>query len=201
MSKQFILATGNLHKIEELKKILAQEIEGFDTDSLISHKDLGIDDPVEDGTTFEENALLKAKYVSERTGKIAIADDSGLSVEIMGGAPGIFSARWSGKHGDNQANNELLLNQLSDIPAVHRRAKFVAAAALACPDGRCFTEIGEVEGTILFEPSGGNGFGYDPIFMPDGFDKSFAELAPEVKNEYSHRKRAFAKLAEHIKTL
>lgn len=201
MTKQFVLATGNAHKIVELKTILAQEVEGFDADALVSHKELGIDDPVEDGKTFAENALIKARHVCAKTGKYAIADDSGLSVEIMGGAPGIFSARWSGKHGQDEANNELLLKQMGDIKPENRKAKFVAAAALVCPDGREFTEIGEVEGTLLFEPVGENGFGYDPIFMPDGFDKSFAELGPEVKNEYSHRKRAFTKLAAHIQNI
>jgi len=153
--------------------------------------------------TFAENSLLKARAVAGATGLVAIADDSGLAVDVMGGAPGIFSARWAGRHGDDAANLELLLNQLSDVPDQHRGAAFVCAAALAMPAGaggpvREVVEYGQLEGTLLREPRGAGGFGYDPVLQPAGEDRSCAELSAEEKNAISHRGKAFRALLPSI---
>ena len=157
-----------------------------------------IPEPVEDGRTFAENAAMKAQQIALRLGVPAIADDSGLCVDIMGGAPGIFSARWAGRHGDDLANLHLLLNQLDDVKGEDRTARFVCAAALALPDGTVVVEEGEMAGTLRYEPVGEGGFGYDPIFQPDGHDVTTAQLAPEEKNAISHRRKAFEALAPHI---
>lgn len=201
MTKEFILATGNDHKVRELRQILSEEIKDFDASALKSQKDYHIEDPVENGISFVQNALIKAQNVCDKTGKCAIADDSGLVVDVMGGAPGIFSARWSGKHGDDKANIDLLLKQMTDVSEENRKAKFVTAAVLVCPNGDFFVEVGEVEGSILFNEKGKKGFGYDPIFAPLGYDKSFAQLSPEEKNSISHRRKAFCKLAKKINEL
>ncbi|MGA8790702.1 MAG: non-canonical purine NTP pyrophosphatase, partial [Paenarthrobacter sp.] len=148
------------------------------------------------------NSLLKARAVAEATGLIAIADDSGLAVDVLGGAPGIFSARWSGTHGDDAANLNLLLAQLSDVPDSFRGAAFVCAAALAVPgpDGiaRETVEYGQLEGTLLREPRGEGGFGYDPVLQPAGMDRSCAELSSAEKNAISHRGQAFRALLPAI---
>ncbi len=129
--------------------------------------------------------------MASRTGLPAIADDSGLCVDVLGGAPGIFSARWSGKHGDDAANLELLLAQLADIADEHRQAHFACAAALALPDGTEVVREGRIDGTLLHAPRGANGFGYDPVFLPDGYERTTAEMPAEEKNPISHRTRAF----------
>jgi XTP/dITP diphosphohydrolase len=153
--------------------------------------------------TFAENSLLKARTVAEATGLVAIADDSGLAVDVLGGAPGIFSARWAGRHGDDAANLQLLLAQLADVPDEHRGAAFVCAAALAAPasDSVPANEVvqyGQLEGTLLREPRGDGGFGYDPILQPKGMDRSCAELSAEEKNAISHRGQAFRALLPAI---
>ena len=162
----------------------------------------GAPDVVETGVTFAENSLLKARAVAEATGLVAIADDSGLAVDVLGGAPGIFSARWAGRHGDDAANLRLLLDQLSDVPDGHRGAAFVCAAALAVPagDGTAHetVEYGQLEGTLLREPRGEGGFGYDPVLQPVGEDRSCAELSAEEKNAISHRGQAFRALLPAI---
>jgi XTP/dITP diphosphohydrolase len=150
--------------------------------------------------SFAENALIKARALAAATGLPAIADDSGIAVDVMGGAPGIFSALWSGRHGADTENLELLLAQMTDIPERHRGAAFVCAAALVTPDGTERVEIGTVRGRLAAAASGSNGFGYDPIFIPDGFAVTSAELSAEQKNAISHRAAAFEQLAPHIAT-
>ena len=148
--------------------------------------------------TFEENSLIKAHALARATGLAAIADDSGITVDVLGGAPGIFSARWSGSHGNDEANLHLLLDQLSDVPDRHRGAAFVSAAVLVTPDGREFIKRGEVRGTLTRTPRGEGGFGYDPIFVPDGFEVTTAQMSAEQKNAISHRGIAFRALMPHI---
>lgn len=192
---RLVLATHNTHKLAELRQILADVL---DPDQVIGAADAQAPDVAETGVTFAENALLKAREVAAHTGLLAVADDSGLSVDILGGAPGIFSARWSGQHGDDTANLNLLLAQLSDIGVEYRRARFVCAAALVTPDGAHHLEYGYLHGTLLTEPRGDGGFGYDPVFVPDGQTRTCAELTAEEKNAISHRGLAFTALAEHI---
>lgn len=193
-----VFATGNTHKISELEAILHDTWDGYSPGMIARMSDFALSEPVEDGATFEENSLIKARFLARETGLAAIADDSGLSVDIMGGAPGIFSARWSGRHGDDQANLTLLLAQLRDVPDDLRGAQFVSAAALVLPDGREFIKTGVVRGTLLRERRGDGGFGYDPIFLPDGYDVTTAEMTAVEKNAISHRGIAFRALAPAI---
>ncbi|CAL8898482.1 non-canonical purine NTP pyrophosphatase [Kocuria varians] len=187
-----VLATHNRGKVRELQAML--EAAGFSgPGTVVDAKSAGLGDVVETGVTFEENALLKARAAAAASGKVALADDSGLAVDVMGGAPGIFSARWSGRHGDDAANLDLLLAQLSDIAPEHRRARFVCAAAVVGPDGEEHVVRGELPGTILTAPAGENGFGYDPVFAPEGEGGlSAAQLSLEHKNRISHRARAMS---------
>ena len=194
---RLVFATGNAHKVAELEAIIAPLLpEGAGRIARMS--DFDVAEPVEDGATFTENSLIKARSLCAATGIAALADDSGLCVDIMGGAPGIFSARWSGAHGNDQANLELLLAQLSDVPLHLRGAAFVSAAALVLPDGREFVELGRVEGHLTTAPQGERGFGYDPIFIPSGMDRTAAQLTAEEKNAISHRGIAFRALAPRI---
>ncbi|MBB6404044.1 RdgB/HAM1 family non-canonical purine NTP pyrophosphatase [Arthrobacter sp. AZCC_0090] len=201
---RLVLATHNKGKLRELRELLRGQVPGLDVDTqVIDAAAAGAPDVAETGVTFAENSLLKARAVAEATGLVAIADDSGLAVDVLGGAPGIFSARWSGRHGDDAANLQLLLAQLSDVPDAHRGAAFVCAAALAVPDavggdGREVVEYGQLEGTLLREPRGGGGFGYDPVLQPQGLDRSCAELSSEEKNAISHRGKAFRALLPAI---
>ncbi|MDE1557774.1 MULTISPECIES: RdgB/HAM1 family non-canonical purine NTP pyrophosphatase [Actinotignum] len=193
--RRVVVATGNAHKVTELRNILApwlQEIE------LVSGAEFAVPEPVEDGTTFAQNALIKARAYARATGLPAIADDSGLCVDILGGAPGIFSARWSGHHGDDAANRQLLLAQLADVPLANRGAHFHCAAALVTPEGHEEVREGEMPGILLTAERGSGGFGYDPIFAPAGSSRSNAELSPEEKDAISHRGKAFAQLAPVI---
>lgn len=192
MPLKLVLASHNAHKLEELRRVLEPLVPGIDL--------IGYDgpEPVEHGLTFEENALLKARAAAAHTGLPAIADDSGIAVDILGGSPGIFSARWGGHARNDQANVKLLLEQLSDIAEEHRGAGFVCAAALVMPSGEEVCELGIWEGDLLTEPVGENGFGYDPIFRPAGERRSAAEMRPEEKNLVSHRTRAFTALAPSI---
>ncbi len=194
-----VLATRNEHKIVELRTILADT--GVRIDLIGVHEFPDLPDVAETGVTFAENALLKAVETARRTGLPSIADDSGLCVDVLGGAPGIFSARWAGKHGDDTANLDLLLAQLSDILDVHRKAHFACAAALALPDGTEVVREGRIDGVLLHERRGAHGFGYDPIFRPDGHDRTTAELSPAEKNAISHRTRAFQALAADLSAL
>jgi XTP/dITP diphosphohydrolase len=154
---------------------------------------------VESGVTFAENATLKAAAAAEATGLPALADDSGLAVEVLGGAPGVFSARWAGAHGQDRANLELLLAQLRDVPDGRRAAAFVCAAALAMPHRAVVVREGRMPGTLAREPRGDNGFGYDPILVPEGSSRTAAELSPEDKNAISHRGKAFRALATDLR--
>lgn len=189
---QVVLASHNAHKLEELRRILSPLVAGIE---LVSYDG---PEPVETGTSFEENALLKARAAAAHTGLPAIADDSGISVDVLGGSPGIFSARWGGPARDDAANLELLLWQLTDVPDAHRGAAFVCAAALALPQGDEIAVRGEWRGSVLREPKGAGGFGYDPVFQPDDAPHSAAELTAEQKDALSHRRRAFTALAPEM---
>ena len=187
---KLVLATHNAHKVQEVGAILAAKVPGLEL--------VGYDgpEPIEDGASYLENALIKARAAYEHTGLTAIADDSGIAVEILGGAPGIFSARWAGGR-DNVANRQLLLAQLADVPIQNRAAAFVCTIALVGADGEAsFTGIWP--GSVAFEESGEHGFGYDPIFIPEGFECSAAELEPAVKNSLSHRSLALDQLAGYL---
>lgn len=189
-----VLATRNRGKLAEVVAILA---EAGVHEPLLTLDDVDIPDTRETGVTFSENALLKARAVATATGMTAIADDSGLAVDVLGGSPGVFSARWCGRHGDDRGNLELLLAQLADVPAEHRSAQFVCAAAVVWPDGREAVELGTVTGDLTFAPRGSNGFGYDPVFevqTPSG-PRTTAELSSDAKHAISHRGRAFRALA------
>ena len=195
---RLILATHNPHKVRELAEILSPLIPGFSSDMIVGAGGLGIEEPVEDGVSFTENALIKARLVAQRTGLPTVADDSGLCVDIMGGAPGIFSARWCGHHGDDRANLQLLLDQLRDVPEENRGASFVCAAVLVSPAGLERHCLGKMSGKLLYAPRGKGGFGYDPIFLATGQQLTNAELSPEEKNSLSHRGKAFRALAPAI---
>lgn len=217
---KIVVATHNEGKLVEIRNILTEQLsaaaQGIE---LVSAGSLDLADPAETGMTFEENALLKARFVAGATGLPAIADDSGLIVDVMGNAPGILSARWSGTHGDDAANNRLLLAQIEDIPDDDRTARFRCAAALVVPvesDGDGLGEfhetvaLGEMPGTIVRHPHGMNGFGYDPIFMPDEQPQSAqdsgelltsAQMTPEQKNAISHRGKALRALVPAVKAL
>ena len=192
------LATHNAHKVGEILAILSPLVPGLVREDIASAGELNAPAPVEDGVSFAENALIKARALARSSGLPAIADDSGISVDVMGGAPGIFSALWSGRHGADADNLELLLAQMADIPEPNRGAAFVCAAALVTPDGTELVEIGTMRGSLAAAASGDNGFGYDPIFIADGQTVSNAGLAPEVKNAISHRSLAFRALAPHV---
>jgi len=194
VSARLVLATHNTHKVGELRAILAPVLPGLDPESVVGARDVGAPEPVEDGITFVENALIKARALAAFTGLPAVADDSGLSVDVLGGAPGIFSARWAGRHGDDAANLALLLAQLADIAEPHRSARFVCAAALVTPDGFEHVETGTLEGVLATAPRGTGGFGYDPILVPVGETRSCAELSATEKNAISHRGTAFRAL-------
>ena len=150
------------------------------------------------GLTFEENSLLKARYTSQATGLPAIADDSGLCVDALNGDPGIFSARWAGVHGNDQANLEKVLDQLKDVPDQKRTAHFTCVASLVLPDGRERVTEGRFEGHILHAPVGDNGFGYDPIFQPEGLAISSAQMSSDEKDAMSHRGKALRAIAPHV---
>jgi XTP/dITP diphosphohydrolase len=199
MTRRLVLATRNAHKVTELHAILAGS--GLDVDLVGADAYPEIPDVKETGVTFAENALLKARTLAEATKLPAVADDSGLCVDVLGGAPGIFSARWAGRHGDDAANLTLLLAQLADIEAPHRAAHFTCAAALALPDGTTRVVEGHLHGTLRHTPTGTNGFGYDPILQPDHSTRTCAELTPEEKNTISHRGQAFRTLAPLIAEL
>lgn len=196
-----VLATHNAKKLGELRRILVEQLPGLDPESIVSAAQIALPDVVEDATSFEGNALLKARAAARATGLIAVADDSGLAVDVLGGAPGIFSARWSGRHGDDEANNDLLLAQLSDIADAYRGAQFVCAAVMVDPTvegSEEIVEIGIMRGRLLQARRGEGGFGYDPLFVADGEDLTSAELAPERKDAISHRGKAFRALAPAI---
>lgn len=192
----FILATNNMKKLEEMQRILAPL--GINVKTA---KQLGIELPevVEDGETFEENAVIKAKSACEITNMPAIADDSGLCVDYLGGAPGIYSARFSGEHGNDEKNNDLLLEKLEGVELEKRTAKYVCAVCCVFPNGKEIVVRGECNGVIGFERSGNAGFGYDPLFIVDG--RAFGMYTAEEKDKISHRRRALEKLSDELKKI
>ena len=187
-----VLATHNAHKVFELRRILGARLDGLD---LLAYDG---PEPVEDGDTFEANALIKARAASAHTGFAAIADDSGIAVAALGGAPGIHSAHYSGTR-DDADNVRLLVTNLHGV--TDRRAEFLCAAALVLPDGREVVELGRWPGTVLLEPIGEGGFGYDPVFTPTGYSVSAAELYPDEKDAVSHRRLAFEALMPIVREL
>ncbi|MEY4409684.1 MAG: RdgB/HAM1 family non-canonical purine pyrophosphatase [Actinomycetota bacterium] len=187
---EIVFATGNKHKAQEAEAILRQANPGI---QVLTY---GGPEPIESGTTFLENALIKARAAFEATGKLSFADDSGIACEVMGGAPGIFSAIWSGTR-DDATNRNLLLKQLEDIPAEHRSAAFVCTIAMVGPDQE-LSFTGVWSGSIAMRVAGSGGFGYDPVFIPQGLDVTAAELDPEVKNSMSHRFMALQQMAEYL---
>lgn len=192
----FILATNNMKKLAEMQRILAPL--GI---NVVTAKMLGreLTDVVEDGTTFEENAAIKAKSACKEMNMPAIADDSGLCVDYLDGAPGIFSARFSGVHGDDEANNDLLLKKLEGVPFEKRTAYYVCAICCVFPDGREITVRGECHGNIGFERDGNEGFGYDPLFIVDG--RAFGRYTAEEKDKISHRGNALRALIHELEKI
>lgn len=197
MNRKVIIASNNEHKTKEIREILKE----FPF-QVITMKEAGIEvEVVEDGTTFSENATKKAKEIMELTGEICLADDSGLEVEALGGAPGVYSARFAGEHGNNKKNNEKLLEMLKEVPREQRKARFVSAISMYFPDGLEIIVEGYVHGLIGFEEKGVNGFGYDPLFIIPEYNKTFAEIAPETKNSISHRGEALKLLVEKLREI
>ncbi len=197
MPLQLLLATRNKGKIQEFHRILEAiapgqiELLGLDN---FPH----LHDVVEDGKTFQENALKKAREMALATGIPAIADDSGLCIDVLNGDPGIFSARWAGTHGDDVANNSKVLAQLRDVPDENRSAHFTCVASLYLPDGRSHCEEAHFYGWILRAPIGEHGFGYDPIFRPEGYDISSAQMSADEKDAISHRGKSLRAIAPHV---
>lgn len=189
---KLLLATRNRKKLAELERILAEhsEVELLGLDDVDEYPEAP-----ETALTFAENALAKARDGVKYTGLACVADDSGIAVNALNGMPGVFSARWAGRHGDDTANLELLLGQLGDVPDEERGAAFVCAAALVRPDGSELVVHGEMEGRIIRQPLGDKGFGYDPIFVPDGHEVTTAQLSAADKDAISHRGKAFRRLA------
>jgi XTP/dITP diphosphohydrolase len=193
---RLVLATANQHKLAELTRILAAGHVDVALASLAEFP--GAPDVAETGATFAENALLKARAIAQFTGLPAVADDSGLCADALNGMPGVLSARWSGRHGDDEANLRLLLAQLADTPEERRGAQFVCAAALVLPGGREHVSEGIVRGRLIREPRGLNGFGYDPIFVPESAAITTAEMDSADKDRISHRGKALRGLAPVI---
>ncbi|WP_375483980.1 RdgB/HAM1 family non-canonical purine NTP pyrophosphatase [uncultured Jatrophihabitans sp.] len=190
-----LLASRNAKKLGELRRILAPSLPGLEV--------IGLDDVPpyaevpESGATFGDNALIKAREGFRRTGLPTVADDSGLAVDALNGMPGVLSARWAGSHGDDTANLRLVLDQVGDVPDDRLGAAFQCSVAYVSADGEILTD-GRMPGRLVREPRGANGFGYDPIFVPDGFDRTSAELAPGEKDRISHRGQALRALAERL---
>jgi XTP/dITP diphosphohydrolase len=195
-----LVATRNRGKLVELRRLL-------DAEGVAGVRVLGLADvpefpeEPETGATFAENALAKARDATKATGLAAVADDSGLTVDALGGMPGVLSARWAGRHGDDRANLDLVLGQLADVPDDRRGAAFVCAAALVVPGGQEVVVHGEWTGRLARAPRGTGGFGYDPVFVPDGETRTSAELAPQEKDALSHRGRAMRALLPHLRAL
>jgi len=200
MTSRLLLATRNAKKLGELRRIL--DAEGIENVEVLGLSDVDeFEEAPETEPTFEGNALAKARDAAAVTGLPVVADDSGLSVDALNGMPGVLSARWSGRHGDDVANVKLLLGQLGDVPDGRRGGGFVCTAALVVPGGEETVVRGEWRGTIAREPKGANGFGYDPIFVPEGEGRTSAELDPGEKDAASHRGRALRALLPHLRKL
>lgn len=197
---RLLVASRNAKKLAELRRVL-------DAEGIVGIEPIGLDEvpdfpeEPEDGATFAENALIKARSGARATGLPCLADDSGLAVDALNGMPGVLSARWAGHHGDDAANNALLLAQLTDVPDARRGAAFVSACALVVPGGGETVEEGRWSGSVLREPRGKGGFGYDPLFLPEGSDRAAAELTPAEKDAASHRGRALRALAPALRAL
>ncbi len=210
MTTRLVLATRNEHKVHELRQILGSVTDELGLEVVGAGEFPDAPDVPETEVTFEGNARLKALALARATGLPSLADDSGLAVDVLGGAPGVFSARWSGRHPEpdlaraevDRRNLRLLLDQVADVPDEHRGAAFVCAAVLALPDGRTAATEGRVTGRLAREPRGGNGFGYDPVFEVDGDTRTLAEHTDAEKNAVSHRGAAFRAmvplLREHL---
>ncbi|NIT36506.1 MAG: RdgB/HAM1 family non-canonical purine NTP pyrophosphatase [candidate division Zixibacteria bacterium] len=189
-----VLATRNAAKLEEVAAIVGVDAEVLGLDAF------GVVDlPAEDGATYEENALAKGRAVARALGLAALADDSGLEVAALGGAPGVRSSRYAGPACDPRANNEKLLRELAAVPPEKRQARFVCVAALVTPGGGEWLARGEVAGRIAAAPRGEGGFGYDPVFVPAAYERTFAEMTPEEKNRLSHRGRAFSEIKKYLR--
>ena len=195
--KKLVFATGNMNKLREIKEILSD----MDVE-ILTMKEAGVDiDIVEDGKTFEENALIKARAVCKASGELSLADDSGLEIDYLGGEPGIYSARYMGEDTSYDIKNNNLISRLEGVPDEERTARFVCAMAAVFPDGTEKTFVRTMEGRIGYKIAGENGFGYDPIFMLPEYGKTSAEISPEEKNAISHRGKALRALAEYLKSL
>lgn len=197
MSLEFVLATHNAKKVREFQRIVGERMPGVAVHPYDGPQ------PVEDGLTFAENALIKARAAAGHTGRVALADDSGICVDVLNGMPGIFSARWAGLSAGDEANFRLLLAQVSDIRRPRRGAEFRCAIALVVPEslfpgGHEFVAEGRWRGGLAYEPRGSHGFGYDPIFEPEGLEITSAELTPAEKDAQSHRSRAFTELLPEL---
>lgn len=193
--KKFVVATKNRGKLKEIAEIL----EGMNLE-VISMEQAGVSEDIEEyGSTFEENALIKAREVHKRTGELVMADDSGLEVDYLNGAPGIYSSRFAGEGASDTDRNNKLLELLKDVPFEKRKARFVCAIAVILPDGTSFTVRGTCEGYIAFEPVGTNGFGYDPLFFLPEYNKTAAQLEASKKHEISHRGKALKLMLEELK--
>lgn len=193
--KKFIVATRNKGKLKEIEEILR----GMNLE-VISMEQAGIDEDIEEyGSTFEENALIKAREVHKITGELVMADDSGLEVDFLNGAPGIYSSRFAGEGASDADRNNKLLQLLENVPFENRKARFVCAIAVILPDGSHFTVRGTFEGYIGLEPIGENGFGYDPLFYVPEYDKTAAQLEPSQKHEISHRGKALKLMLSELK--
>lgn len=208
-ARRIVLATRNEHKVGELRQILAPVLADLGLD-LVGAGDLpGVPDVAETEVTFEGNARLKAVALADATGMPSLADDSGLAVDVLGGSPGVFSARWSGTLGGtglgraerDRLNLRLLLDQLAEVPDEHRSAAFVCAAVFALPGGPVLATLGRVDGALARAPLGHNGFGYDPIFVPLGQTRTLAQFTDAEKNAVSHRGRAFRAMSEHLRRI
>ncbi len=193
---RIIVATQNKHKIEEIAAIV--NIPGV----IVCSRDQAGVPPFEieeTGSTFEENSYIKAKSIMDITGEITIADDSGLEVDSLNGEPGVYSARYAGEDATDGDNNEKLLKKLEGLPMDERGAKFVSVITLVHPNGTKIVARGECEGHVITAPRGTSGFGYDPLFVPEGYERTFAELTKDEKNKISHRSRALAQLSKSLK--
>lgn len=196
--RKLVVSTGNQHKVEEIRNILKDlQIE------VVSKKDVGLGnlDVIEDGETLEENSLKKAKALAEKIDYMVLADDSGLFVDVLNGDPGVYSSRYGGEEGNDKKNNAKLLNQLKDISLDKRDAMFKSVIALITENKEIIVVNGECKGKIGFEPKGENGFGYDPLFTPEGYNNTFGELGEEIKNKISHRAKALENLKEALKKI
>lgn len=194
-----VLATHNAKKLVEMRRLFEAAGLGLDVVGLDEFPDAP--SPAETGRTFAENALIKAHAAVAATGLAAMADDSGIEVEVLNNMPGVRSARWAGPEGDDRANLELLLRQVDDVPAEQRQARFVCAMAHVDPQGNELVTVGEWPGVLASEPAGSNGFGYDPIFIPEGCEVTSAELSPEEKDSRSHRSRAVSAMITALQSL